>query len=310
MNRVRAQGAAAVPAVRIAAERLLVLWRFSRPHTIVGTTVSVLGLYAIATELRAVPGAPDLAATLVAAWCVNVAIVGLNQIEDVEIDRINKPQLPLAAGELAAGSASAIVATATVIPVALAATQGALELGAVLLALAVGAAYSSPPLRLKRFPALAALSISLVRSVVVNLGVFGHFAGSLAAVPAVVWALTAFVVPFSAAIALLKDVPDIPGDRVFSIHTLSVRLGARRVMGIGVAALVAAYAGMAAAAILLPLAVDAGLWVTGHAGALAVLIWSALRTDAEQPAAMTRLYLRVWQLFFFEYLLVPASVLV
>ena len=41
--------------------------------------------------------------------------------------------------------------------------------------LAVGTAYSVPPLRLKRYPALASLSITAVRSLVVNLGVALHF---------------------------------------------------------------------------------------------------------------------------------------
>ena len=36
---------------------------------------------------------------LFSALCVNVYIVGINQIFDVEIDRVNKPYLPLASGE-------------------------------------------------------------------------------------------------------------------------------------------------------------------------------------------------------------------
>src|SRR6185503_16424282 len=124
------------------------LWRFSRPHTIVGTTLSVLALFAIATT--AFPGQPlgaelfDLFWTLVAAWCVNVYIVGINQLEDVEIDRINKPFRPVAGWR--------IVVACAVIPLVLAVTQGVAELVAVALGLAIGTAYSVPPLRLKRFP--------------------------------------------------------------------------------------------------------------------------------------------------------------
>jgi homogentisate phytyltransferase/homogentisate geranylgeranyltransferase len=44
-----------------------------------------------------------------------------------------------------------------------------------------------------------------------------------------VWALTALTLPFSFAIAVLKDVPDVEGDRRFAIATFSVRLGARPV---------------------------------------------------------------------------------
>ncbi len=213
---------------------LAVLWRFARPHTVVGTALSVGGLYAIAAAELQDPRASDLFWVLVAALCVNVAIVGVNQLTDVEIDRVNKPQLPIAAGDLSPAAATAIVAVATVVPIVLALTQGLLETAAVVAALAVGAAYSLPPLRLKRFPIAASLCISGVRAVAVNLGVYGHFAlafgGDIA--PAV-WALTLFVLPFSFAIAVLKDVPDLVGDRQFSIATFTVRMGQRSAARLG-----------------------------------------------------------------------------
>ena len=103
-------------------------------------------------------------------------------------------------------------------------TQGAVETVAVAAGLAVGALYSLPPFRLKRFPVAASLCITGVRSLVVNLGVYWHFAGDIAPP---VWALCLFVLPFSFAIAVLKDVPDLEGDRRFAIRTFTVRLGAR-----------------------------------------------------------------------------------
>ena len=127
----------------------------------------------------------------------------------------------------------------------MAVTQGWVEVVAVGSALAIGTAYSSPPLRLKRYPALAAASISLVRAFVVNLGVYLHFASSLgglpevSAIPPPIVALTLFVLPFSFAIAVFKDVPDAEGDRRFRIGTFTVRLGARAAFRMGMAALVA-----------------------------------------------------------------------
>ena len=100
-------------------------------------------------------------------------------------------------------------------------------------ALAIGTAYSSPPVRLKRFPALATASISLVRAAVVNVGVYLHFASTLGGrpglseLPGPIVALTLFVLPFSFAIAVLKDIPDAEGDRRYRIATFTVRLGAR-----------------------------------------------------------------------------------
>jgi homogentisate phytyltransferase/homogentisate geranylgeranyltransferase len=285
----------------------MVLWRFSRPHTIIGTTLSVVGLYLIAAAESEAAPAYDLLATLVAALTVNIAIVGVNQLTDVEIDRINKPWLPIAAGDLSLGAARTIVIACTAIPLALALTQGAVETVAVAAGLAVGALYSLPPLRLKRFPVAASLCITGVRAIVVNLGVYWHFAGDISPP---VWALCLFVLPFSFAIAVLKDVPDLEGDRQFAIRTFTVRMGAERVFRLGLSALAIAYGGM----------IVLGPWflrdyaqpvvlIGGHVAA-AILLWHwARQADPADREGFTRFYMRVWALFFLEYLLVPAACL-
>ena len=291
---------------------LVLLWRFGRPHTLVGTTLSVLGIYVlVAVDLGDVGDRPgDLLATLLAALSVNVFITGINQLEDVEIDRINKPFLPIAAGDLSLRAGRRIVAASAVLPVALALTQGPEETVAVVVALLVGVAYSVPPLRLKRWPALAALSISGVRALVVNLGVALHFSLSMADrwhIPTGVWMLTAFVAPFSAAIALLKDVPDIEGDRRYRIATYSVRLGGAVVLRAGLALLGAAYLGIAVAA---PFVLDGAAAVflaASHVAALAVLLAAARRADVTDREDFTRFYLLVWRLFFLEYVIVPLA---
>jgi homogentisate phytyltransferase / homogentisate geranylgeranyltransferase len=289
-----------------------VLWRFSRPHTLVGTFLSATGLYLIAVHELPGSGLDHLFWVMLAGAAVNVAIVGVNQITDVEIDRINKPHLPMAAGDLSRGGAWRIVAVAAAVPLVLALTQGALETAAVVAALAVGAAYSLPPVRLKRFPVVAALCISGVRAIAVNLGMYGHFSlafgGSLTIADSV-WALTLFVLPFSFAIAVLKDVPDREGDSRFRIATFTVRMGPRRAFRLGLAALVAAYAGMAVLGPLLVGDADGVVLAAGHALALALLLVWARRADPSDPAAFTGFYLRVWALFFLEYALVPAAVL-
>jgi homogentisate phytyltransferase/homogentisate geranylgeranyltransferase len=297
-----------------------VLWRFGRPHTVIGTATGILALYAVAVaELAGGDlGADvlDLFWVLVAGWCVNVFIVGINQLEDVEIDRVNKPELPIAAGELSVPAARRIVALCAVVPVVLALTQGLVELVCVGAALLIGAAYSVPPVRLKRRPVVAALSITVVRTLIVNLGVWLHFAanlggdGSLGAVPAAVWALTALTLPYSFAIAVLKDVPDIEGDRRFGIATFSVRLGARPVFLAGVGAVLAAQLGMAVAGPLLAEEANAPLLVAAHVAGAALLAAWARRLDLDDRAAFTAFYQRVWRLFFAEYLVVALAVLV
>jgi homogentisate phytyltransferase / homogentisate geranylgeranyltransferase len=289
-----------------------VLWRFSRPHTLVGTFISATGLYLIADHVLPRAGLDHLFWVIVAGAGVNLAIVGVNQLTDVEIDRINKPHLPIAAGDLSPEAAWGIVAVSAVVPVVLALTQGPLETAAVLAALAVGAAYSLPPVRLKRFPVAASLCISGVRSAIVNVGVYGHFSlafGGTLAIPGAVWALMLFVLPFSFAIAVLKDVPDMEGDRRFRIATFTVRLGPEWAARIGLGALVLAYAGMIVAGPLLIDGVQPAVLAAGHAAALGLLLTWARRADPADPAAFSAFYMRVWGLFFLEYALVPAAVL-
>ena len=147
-----------------------------------------------------------------------------------------------------------------------------------------------------------------MRSIVVNLGVYWHFAGDISPP---VWALCLFVLPFSFAIAVLKDVPDLEGDRRFAIRTFTVRLGPERVFGIGLGALAIAYGGMI---LLAPLAA-ARLRPTGRSRRPAISPpRSCSGTGPDKPIrrdrdGFTRFYMRVWALFFLEYLLVPAACL-
>ncbi len=297
----------AVPVALPAVRAVNVLWRFSRPHTIIGTALSVVGLYAIAAAEDHASGAADLLATLIAGLAVNIAIVGVNQLTDVEIDRVNKPYLPIAAGDLTPRAATVIVIACTVLPIGMALTQGTAETVAVAAGLAVGALYSLPPARLKRFPLAASLCITGVRSIVVNLGVYYHFAHD---VSPPVWALCLFVLPFSFAIAVLKDVPDIEGDRAYSIRTFTVRLGPERVFAIGLSALALAYGGMIVLGPwLLQGYVQPVVLVAGHLAAAGVLAYMANSADPSDRVAFTRFYMRVWALFFLEYLLVPLACL-
>ena len=123
------------------------------------------------------------------------------------------------------------------------------------------------------------------------------------------WALTAFVLPFSLAIAILKDVPDAEGDRAYRIATYTVRHGGRAVLRAGLAVLTLAYLGMAVLGPLLVDGADPALLAVGHLAALAAL-WAAARSaDPSDRAAFTRFYMRVWLLFFLEYAIVPVSCL-
>ena len=312
VNRV----AVAVP--RRQAGRLDALWRFSRPHTVIGTTVSIVGLYLIAVD--SLPG-------------LGLGGRGVGPLLDAgrrprgerlhrrrqpargRRDRSRQQAVPAARGgghDPGAGARDRervrrAGRRAGALPGRGGDGRGARR------ASSSARRTRRPPLRLKRFPVLASLSISGVRSVVVNLGVYAHFSLALGdgtvSIPAPVWALTLFVLPFSLAIAILKDVPDAEGDRRFRIRTFTVRLGGRRVLRAGLAALTLAYLGMA---ILGPLLIDQAqpaVLVAGHLAALAVLLAWSRGVDPGDRDGFTRFYMRVWKLFFLEYALVALACL-
>lgn len=313
---------------------LAALWKFSRPHTIIGTSLSVLGIALItisvllpqlSTESAARLLLPELSTEpiktflllTVGAWipclCGNVYIVGLNQLTDIEIDRINKPNLPLASGAFSKKEGIGIVLASGFLALLLAGLEGPYLLGMVALSLAIGTAYSLPPIRLKRFAFWAALCIFGVRGVIVNLGLFWHsqhrLTGSVGQIPPQVWMLTGFIVVYTFAIAIFKDIPDLEGDRKFQIRTLTVRMGTQAVFNLALWTIICCYSSMIiAAAILLPL--PAAIWIGVTHIALLLFLWrSRRRVILKEKQTIRWFYQLIWKLFFLEYLIFPFACL-
>ena len=103
---------------------------------------------------------------LVTALLMNICIVGINQLYDVEIDKVNKPYLPLAAGDISMQTGVWIVWLTGAVSLAIGIASGSMPLvGTLVVSLLLGLAYSTdlPFLRWKRFPVLAAGCILAVR---------------------------------------------------------------------------------------------------------------------------------------------------
>lgn len=289
---------------------------FSRPHTIVGTVVAVVVLYLLATlEVGGGPGAnlPDLVLVLVSAVSANVFIVGVNQLTDVDIDRINKPWLPLAAGTMSLSVGRVVVAGAALVAVVVGAVAGPWMLAAAVVGLVVGAAYSLPPLRLKRFHVAAAVAISVVRALVVNLFVFAQFQDVLVGtvdIPVHVWVLTGMVLGLTVAIAWFKDLPDAEGDARHHISTLVLVQGPRRVLGVGLVMLAVCYATVVVIGLGGLSGVSDPVLVVGHAVLLVTLAVMGWRVDLEVPDSIRRFYGGIWRLFVVEYLVFAVAALV
>ncbi len=288
------------------------LWKFSRPHTIIGTSLSVLALYSIGLAITQTYPTTNNIIQLLGTWfaCLlgNIYIVGLNQVEDIEIDKINKPHLPIAAGEFSKQKAQWIVSITGILALVLSGYLGIWLLATVSISLAIGTAYSLPPIRLKRFPFWAAFCIFTVRGVIVNLGIFLHFSNKLAEskfLPLEIWALTLFILVFTIAIAIFKDVPDMEGDKEYNISTLTILLGKSNVFNIARWIISVCYLGIILAAIFWLSQVNNYLTISTHLILLSLLWWRSFQVNLEDKKEIANFYQFIWKLFFLEYILFP-----
>ncbi|KAL7093122.1 hypothetical protein ACP275_11G023500 [Erythranthe tilingii] len=290
-------------------------YRFSRPHTVIGTALSI-----ISVSLLAVQKSSDLSPlfftgvleAIVAALFMNIYIVGLNQISDIEIDKVNKPYLPLASGEYSVTTGVMIVTSFAILSFWLGWIVGSWPLfWALFISFILGTAYSInlPFFRWKRFAVVAAMCIFAVRAVIVQVAFYLHVQMYVYGRPAVltkpVIFATAFMSFFSVVIALFKDIPDIVGDKIYGIQSFTVRLGQEKVFWICIALLEMAYA----------VAIFVGAkstctwskWTTviGHT-LLGLLLWNRAKSiDLKSKASITAFYMFIWKLFYAEYLLIP-----
>ena len=294
---------------------LSALYRFTRPHTMLGTAASVLSISFLAAGRQAMVGQALIALmqALSSALLMNVCIVGINQIFDVDIDRMNKPYLPLAAGDFSKSTAYGIVIVTGVLSLLIGMWSESMPLLSTLVgSLLLGIAYSTdlPFLRWKRHPLAAALCILTVRAVLVQLGFFFHMKSavdqaSIGATRTLLFA-TGFMLLFSIVIALFKDIPDVSGDSAAGVRTLSVRIGQRRVFWLCVWLLEAAYMAGVAVAMAGEGPLELRLLAAGMHAAVGWLIHrQAAKTNLDDSHSIYKTYMDVWKAFYFEYLLLP-----
>ncbi|KAJ0031291.1 hypothetical protein Pint_12477 [Pistacia integerrima] len=264
--------------LEVFSQKLNAFYRFSRPHTVIGTA-------------------------LVPSILMNIYIVGLNQLFDVEIDKVNKPDLPLASGDLSMGTGTAIVSAALLMSLGMGIISKSPPLVfALLIGGLLGTVYSveHPFLRWKRHPFLAASCILFVRALVIQLAFFIHTQKYVLGRPIVITKsllfATAFMCFFSTVIALFKDIPDIDGDRYFGIQSFSVSLGQERVFWLCVQMLLMAYgAAVMVGASASSLPIGKLVTILSHC-TLASFLWLRARSiDLSSKASITSFYMFIWK---------------
>lgn len=288
---------------------------YSRLHTVIGTTISVSALYLIACAISPEPVEYHFTGfilTLISCLGANIYIVGLNQITDVEIDKINKPYLPLASGAYTLKMAYVINTIALLISLGIAFYFGKFLLITVLSSLILGTIYSLPPFRLKRYYFWAAFCIIAVRGILVNIFLFLHLHTMVLGyynLPDSIKLLTASIFVYSIVIAWFKDIPDMSGDQKFHIQTLSLRFGSKTVFVLGNSLLAVVFIFLIACTFLGSFELNKPIFAIMHILMLLALLFAAFKTDLKNKTAIAKYYQFVWVLFFMEYIVFSLAAL-
>ena len=207
---------------------------FSRPFTLVAPALGFAS--GAATAYGAQPREPWSAAILLypiivlkMAAVLNAASNALNQIYDLEIDRINKPKRPLPDGRLSIADAWRFTWAAYAVALLLAwlvAPGGRHECFWIVLAAAVITfLYSVPPARTKRLGVWANVTIAIPRGVLLKVAGWSAVKTVMASEP---WYIGAIFGLFLLGASTTKDFADMEGDARGGCRTLPIIYGVRR----------------------------------------------------------------------------------
>jgi 4-hydroxybenzoate polyprenyltransferase len=208
------------------------LWvEFSRPFTLVAPALGFAsGAVTAAGAAPREPWSADLVVYpligLTMAAVLNAASNALNQIYDLEIDRINKPKRPLPSGRLSLREAWVFTLVTYAVALLLAwlvAPGGRREcFWIVLIATVITILYSVPPFRTKRLGIWANVTIAIPRGVLLKVAGWSAVKSIVGVEP---WFIGAIFGLFLLGASTTKDFADMEGDARGGCRTLPIIYG-------------------------------------------------------------------------------------
>ncbi|XP_057439896.1 glycinol 4-dimethylallyltransferase-like [Lotus japonicus] len=293
------------------------LYKFSSPYAIFVRTLST-----ISTSLLAVETLSDISPlfftgvlqVIVAYIFMGIYTAGVNQLFDIEIDKINKPYLPLVSGQLSFTTGVIICACCLLLSFSFSWILGSWPLiWSLLSCCAVWTAYSAnaPLLRWKGHPVSAALSIVASWAVIFPIPDFLHMQTFVFKRPTIfprsLIFVTIFMSLYSMGIALLKDIPDVEGDKKFGIYSFPARFGKKRVFWVCVSLFELAF-GIA----LMVGATSSYMWskvamILGNTVLASVVWYRAKSVNLGSKDSMASFYMLIWKILFAAYMLMPLA---
>ena len=204
---------------------LRLYWTFARPFTLIPPMIgifsgSLIGYGASHARFPVL----KVALAVLAAAVLNAGSNGLNQVCDLQNDRINKPHRPLPSGKMTMRQAWIFIVLAYFAALAMVAVVNAETFLIYLTAALATVAYSAPPVRLKRNSVGSNLIIALIRGELLKVAGWAAVATVLQSLEP--WYIGFIYFVFLSGATTTKDFADIEGDRAAGCITLPVRYGA------------------------------------------------------------------------------------
>ena len=290
-----------------------ILWKFSRPHTIKATFLATTIIYIICQMYYQGSFISSIGYYLIALTLgvlANIAVVGFNQIMDIETDRRNKPFLPIAAGLLSRKNAILVVILVNwgVLLVGGAMTMKYGHIYYFILmesAILLAQGYSLPLIRHSNFFVIyETLAISLIRGFILNFLLFKYYTYLLnlpGPLPAYYLSLSFFPI-YCIAIAWLKDIPDIGGDKDTNIKTLSVLIGVKNVITMSLFVLILSYLVSSIGCFWVYKSIPASLsYLIFSFIAFSIAYYYYKSLDLNAHDGQVIYYKKIWQLFYLQY---------
>lgn len=210
--------------------RARLYWELARPFTLIAPALGIFTGSVIALGAQPpIPLTPWIAAkialgTLMAA-VLNAASNTLNQVTDLEADRINKPSRPVPSGRVEPREAIRLAGWLYVAAFVLASMVGPQCTLLAGTAAVLTVIYSAPPFRLKAVPFVANAVIALPRGMLLKVAGWSCVRDFGRTEP---WYIGMIFGLFLLGATTTKDFADIRGDRAAGYRTLPVLLGPRR----------------------------------------------------------------------------------
>jgi len=203
------------------------LWTFSRGHTIYGALFAILATISLVNKVDIFK-----IVNIIVIMCFStIWAVGLNQLYDINIDKINKPYLPLASGKWSFNFGIIITILSQIFAFILVKKEfNIITTRFYLIATIISTLYSVPFFNIRKKKMMPVIFIVLNRGLFMNLINYCYLSNTenVSNLPTELYIFIVSISLYVTLISLFKDIPDIKGDFSNKRVTYATKLGSKK----------------------------------------------------------------------------------